>query len=202
MNYLGHAYLSSPETFIGNMAGDSLKGVDVSALEDGLRDGVTRHRMIDAVTDAHPSFVSVTSMFAKGGLRYAGVLADLAFDWAIASEWTGYSGVEWDVFKDEIYARLDDGSRRMPGYFYVSAGWLVAENWFESYRSIAGMELAFYRLSRKTDRAIDLKKACGVIASHEGEIRECTRRLVSSLLQQPGIREDIPNLLSRPCFSP
>ena len=113
MNYLGHAYFSTEKIFIGNMAGDSLIGVDVSALDEDLRAGISRHRLIDQVTDSHEAFFEIRSMFTQSGLPYAGVFADLAIDWGIASRWSEYSGVEWHEFKESVYRRLETGSRRI-----------------------------------------------------------------------------------------
>lgn len=200
MNYLGHAYFSTAATFIGNMAGDSLKGIDLSVLSTDLAAGISRHIRIDAVTDSHPAFVSIRSLFSAADLPYAGVLADLAIDWVLASDWHCYSAVGWEDFKKEVYSRLERDSGRMPGYFTVSAGWLVRENWFDSYRSIEGMATAFFRLSRKTRRDIDIKAACAVLRGHQDELCTQARAVITALFSEPLIAADFPELLSRPCI--
>ena len=56
MNYLAHLYLAGdvPESIMGNLMGDFLKGVNVGAHPRAVRAGIRMHQLIDGFTDAHP----------------------------------------------------------------------------------------------------------------------------------------------------
>ena len=53
MNYLAHLFLAggSPESLIGNLAGDFVKGALGDRFTPGIREGIMQHRRIDAFTD-------------------------------------------------------------------------------------------------------------------------------------------------------
>ena len=89
MNYLGHASLSpeDPQILIGNLAGDSVRAVQVETLPLKVRQGLELHESIDAATDRSPGFRELRRMISRAGMPYAGVLADLMIDYALASSW-------------------------------------------------------------------------------------------------------------------
>ena len=201
MNYLGHAFCSTYDTLLGNMAGDSMRGVDIAGLPRSIRDGLDLHFLIDRLTDTHPSFIPVTRLFSSRNLPYAGVLADIAADYVFASKWEEYSSVDWYSFKEEVYSRLLEGKDSVPGSFRYSAYWLVREDWFESYRTFRGMETAFYRLSRKTRREVDPAAARGVIEENEEAISSFAKGVLSSILSNGEMKSRLPRLISKPCIS-
>ena len=55
MNWLAHLRLAPDEPLVrlGNLAGDFVRGVDVSSLHPDVRRGVLQHRAIDRFVDDH-----------------------------------------------------------------------------------------------------------------------------------------------------
>ena len=56
MNYLAHLYLAddSPESIIGNLLGDFLKGQGTEGYSDEIKKGIRLHKSVDTYTDSHP----------------------------------------------------------------------------------------------------------------------------------------------------
>ena len=52
MNFLAHTYLSfTDEQIVGNLIGDFIKNKKRDHLSEGIQQGITLHRAIDAFTD-------------------------------------------------------------------------------------------------------------------------------------------------------
>ena len=62
MNFLGHIYLSGPDTelAIGNLLADQIKGNRISELPDKIKSGIVLHRLIDEFTDNHFQITDTT----------------------------------------------------------------------------------------------------------------------------------------------
>ena len=58
MNYLAHLYLAedTPESIIGNLLGDFVKGSAINDYSEGIKAGIKLHRKIDLFTDSHIFF--------------------------------------------------------------------------------------------------------------------------------------------------
>ncbi|NIW39016.1 MAG: DUF479 domain-containing protein, partial [candidate division Zixibacteria bacterium] len=79
-----------------------MKGVTVDSLPEAVRRGLAVHLLIDRMTDSHPLFKSAAACFSEQRLPYAGVLADISLDYALASRWEQFSSLEWDYFKERV----------------------------------------------------------------------------------------------------
>jgi acyl carrier protein phosphodiesterase len=57
MNYLAHLFLAddTPESLIGNLLGDFLKGVNKEQYSIAIQLGIELHRKVDVCTDSHPT---------------------------------------------------------------------------------------------------------------------------------------------------
>jgi len=80
VNYLAHLFLAgeSPESLIGNLAGDFVKGPLGDRFTPGIRDGIRQHRRIDAFTDTHPSVAAFRRVLIPEHGHYARVITDYA----------------------------------------------------------------------------------------------------------------------------
>jgi len=168
MNYLGHASLSpeDPQILIGNLAGDSVRAVQIETLPLKVRQGLELHESIDAATDRSPGFRELRGMISRAGMPYAGVLADLMIDYALASSWEERSFESFVLFKQRVYRQLERGAGLVSQRFYFTASVLVLEDWFESYRTLKGMRKAFFRLNRKTRRPLPQDKISMFLADN------------------------------------
>ena len=183
MNYLGHASLSpeDPQILIGNLAGDSVRAVQVEALPLKVRQGLELHESIDAATDRSPGFRELRGMISRADMPYAGVLADLMIDFALASSWEERRSVSFELFKERVYRQLERGSGLVSVRFYFTASVLVLEDWFESYRTLAGMRKAFFRLSRKTRRPLPQDEIASFLADRRERVVELGLAAVDSV---------------------
>ena len=202
MNYLGHAYFSTEYSLLGNMAGDSLKGISLQSLDPQILKGIELHRLIDRLTDRQVEFGRIREIFAAAGIRYPGVLTDIVIDYALASRWEELSACPWGEFKELIYALLSREKERMPGSFRFGAYYLVHEDWFETYRSLEGLELAFFRLSRRTKRGFSIHRAHALVTERREFVQEQGTRIFELLFRDQGINRDRSSMLSRPRITP
>ncbi|MEG3858940.1 hypothetical protein QT974_07445 [Microcoleus sp. herbarium12] len=93
INYLVHLFLSdgTPESLIGNLLGDFVKGSAVNLYDREIRNGIDLHRKVDRYTDSHAIVRSSKSLVCSQRRRFAGVLVDVFYDRFLAKNWLEYS---------------------------------------------------------------------------------------------------------------
>jgi len=189
MNYLGHAFLSPPDPSVlaGNLAGDSVRRINLDAVSPGVQAGLALHDTIDAATDGHPLFKEMRRGIDNAGLPYPGVLADLFIDYALASRWERFSGRPFSLFKDRVYSVLEEAQHLMEGFGFTAMV-LVREDWFESYRSLAGMGTAFFRLNRKTRRSLPVDSIVNYLALNNLHVQESGEEILKSVAEKVGCK--------------
>lgn len=189
MNYLAHAFLSPPEPRIlaGNLAGDSVRRIKLDAMPPEFREGLVLHERIDSATDAHPAFKDLRRGIAGAGLPYAGVLADLFIDYALASQWEKFSGQPFSLFKNRVYSVLEEERHLIEGFGFTAMV-LVREDWFESYRTLPGMRIAFFRLNRKTRRPLPLDSIMTYLGSNNLQVLDAGRTVLLSVAAKVGCK--------------
>lgn len=89
MNYLAHLYLAdcTATSFAGAVLGDFVRGRLDGRLGVELETGIALHRRVDSFTDSHPLVRGALGRFSPPLRRYAGILVDLYFDYALARRW-------------------------------------------------------------------------------------------------------------------
>ncbi len=184
MNYLAHAFLSPKDNagiLVGNLAGDSIRHIDTLSLPEAVQTGIELHHLIDRTTDSNSDFKSLRSHISSRGFPYPGVMADLIIDFVLASRWHEFSAEPFKVFKHTTYSVLEALGDTVSGHFTFTSSVLVMEDWFESYRTIQGMNTAFYRLNRKTRREIPIKEITGYLQNEEKTVVPWGRRIISDV---------------------
>ena len=75
MNYLAHLFLAGnrPESVIGSLMGDFVKGRVDPTRPPALRHAILQHRRIDSFTDAHPLVKQSKQRINPEFRRYAGI---------------------------------------------------------------------------------------------------------------------------------
>src|SRR6266699_6732444 len=93
MNFLAHLFLAgnTPESLIGNLAGDFVKGQLHERFTPGIRAGIMAHRKIDAFTDTHPHVAAFRRVLIPEHGHYARVIADVFLDHFLSTNWSRYS---------------------------------------------------------------------------------------------------------------
>lgn len=90
MNFLAHLLVAdhTSSSAAGAILGDIVRGSDLSAYPDDIRLGIRIHRRVDVLTDHHPLLQQRRQTFAPAARRYAGIVLDLAGDYALAQDWS------------------------------------------------------------------------------------------------------------------
>ncbi len=93
MNYLAHIFLSggNRKLQIGNFIGDFVKGRSHENYPARIQEGILLHREIDSFTDNHPIFLETVRFMRPVFGRYSGIIADMYFDYFLASDFKKYS---------------------------------------------------------------------------------------------------------------
>lgn len=161
MNYLGHLYLAdgTPESLLGNLLGDFLKGVSLEQFPDPVRRGIQQHLRVDAFTDSHPLFRRSRARVQPPHRRYAGVLVDVFYDHFLARHWHEYSPVPLPTFAGEFYTVLEAHQALLPEPLRRMAPRMAAEDWLCSYARLDGIDRTLRRLSRRLSRENGLGEA-------------------------------------------
>ena len=159
MNYLAHLFLAgdSPESLIGNLAGDFVKGPLGGRFPPAIAEGIRHHRRIDAFTDAHPSVAAFRRVLIPEHGHYARVISDVFFDHFLAVDFARWGGEPLAAFLSRVYALIDPHVDELPGrlpFVYPRMrGWLL------SYATVEGIHTTLTNLSYRLSRRPHLETA-------------------------------------------
>jgi acyl carrier protein phosphodiesterase len=168
MNYLAHLYLAgnAPESVIGSLMGDFVKGRVDPGRPAAVRHAIMQHRRIDSFTDAHPLVKRSKRRMRPEFRRYAGILIDVFYDHFLASEWRRYADVSLDEFAAHVYAQVARHLHTLPPRMQLSMRYMVANDLLRSYRTLEGIGRALRgiegrlrRPSRLGDAVTELEDA-------------------------------------------
>jgi acyl carrier protein phosphodiesterase len=154
VNYLAHLLLAdgTPESLIGNLAGDFVKGRIGDDVPLAIAAGIRHHRRVDAFTDSHPSVAAFRRVLFPEHGHYARVIADVFFDHFLASDFRRYGPEPLDVFLSRVYASIDPHIDELPGKLRVVYPRMRDEGWLASYQMIEGIQMALGGISRRLSR--------------------------------------------------
>jgi acyl carrier protein phosphodiesterase len=184
MNHLAHAFLAadSPESLIGNLAGDFFKGPP-ERHDPRLQQAIRLHRRVDEFTDTHPSVLASKRRIAHVHGHYSGIIIDVFYDHLLASQWDLFSGETLESFAQRVYRTLEENAELVPAGFAVSLPRMIADDWLARYRSLEGVSRALYFLSRRLRHAPRLEEATAMLesgrAGFEGDFQSFFSELVT-----------------------
>jgi acyl carrier protein phosphodiesterase len=149
MNYLAHLFLAepTPESLIGNLLGDFLKGVDKEQYSIAIRQGIELHRKVDAYTDSHPVVRESKQLISVARRRFAGILLDIFYDHFLAKYWGAYSSITLSDFNQKVYAILSQYQLILPDRLRVALPQMIQQDWLNQYQYISGIELTLNRMA-------------------------------------------------------
>lgn len=161
MNHLAHARLSPPrpEWRVGAVAGDFVRGVDLSALPSGVRAGVELHRAVDAFTDAHAAFRASKARITGPLRRFAGVLVDVFYDHFLLMRWDELTpGVPSERFARQVYNDLAQHRDVLPERLAAVLPRMVENRWLEQARDEAGVVRVLTRIGMRMRKDVELER--------------------------------------------
>jgi acyl carrier protein phosphodiesterase len=161
MNYLAHLFLADndPESIVGNLMGDFIKGHVDQKLPAKLRNGILLHRKIDVYTDSHPVFKQSKQRISPDFRRYAGILIDLYYDHFLAQQWNTYSATPLPVFSESVYKILENHFDDLPDRMQRSVLYMIKHNLLLSYYELEGIDRALRGIESRLKRPSNLAAA-------------------------------------------
>jgi acyl carrier protein phosphodiesterase len=161
MNYLAHLYLAedNPESLLGNLLGDFVKGSAIDSYNERIRCGIMLHRQVDAYTDSHAIVTASKTLISPLNRRYASIAVDIFYDHFLASQWQQYSRVSLESFAQNIYQILEEHQAILPTSLQRALPIMVERNLLVSYANINNIRGVLNRLSRRISRENHLGSA-------------------------------------------
>lgn len=174
MNYLAHMLLSdgSPEALVGNLAGDFVRGVDVSSLNREMQAGVELHRAVDRFTDSHPVVMRSRSRLPASWRHYRGVLIDVFYDHFLARDFETHAGEPLDDFAKRVYNALATQHDSLPPRLQRAAPVMIEHDWLRAYSRIEGLEVVLQGMSRRARREVALHESTGALRQQYNALQD------------------------------
>jgi acyl carrier protein phosphodiesterase len=154
MNFLAHLFFAedTPESRIGNLAGDFVKGLLHDRFAPAIAAGIMEHRKLDAFTDTHPEIASVRRILSPESGHYSRVVGDMFIDHFLARDFARYDGRGLPQFLEHVWSQIDPRVDDLPGRLRYVYPRMRDEGWLLSYREVAGIRTALYNMSFRIAR--------------------------------------------------
>ena len=168
MNYLAHLYLSGEDEKVitGNFIGDYVKGQNYLNYPGKIREGIILHRRIDTFTDQHPCFREVKILLRSDFGLYSGIIADLFYDYLLASNWENYAPESLRNFSKRMHAILLAHFFYLPPRVQGFLPVLIKNRRLESYARTEGIRQSLKIMSRYTTLPDNAHQAMKILDSH------------------------------------
>ncbi len=149
MNYLAHLFLAddTPESLIGNLLGDFVKGRAKEQYSNFIQRGIELHRKVDFYTDSHQVVRNAKQLVSLPRRRYAGILLDMFYDHFLANHWQDYSQTKLNNFTEKVYAVLLQNQTILPDKLRIILPLIIGQDLLGSYQEIDGIDRALKRIA-------------------------------------------------------
>jgi acyl carrier protein phosphodiesterase len=191
MNFLAHVYLSPPtsDARLGSLLGDFVKGpVEQAGYNAEITAAIRLHRAIDTFTDAHPVVLASKARISPARRRYAGILVDIFYDHFLATGWDDHHDAPLEHFSVEVYDALRTHRHPVSERFAAMASHLVDDDWFGTYRSIAGIDTTLARMGRRLRPDAPIRDAVIELEANYEALREDFRAFIPDLRAAVAVR--------------
>lgn len=177
MNYLAHAYLSfnHPETLVGNMISDFVKGKTKFSYPAGIQTGIELHRHIDRFTDEHEATKEAKEIFRPAYRLYSGAFVDVVYDHFLAADEREFSEQSLLFFTRSAYNMLDEHFHHLPERFSRMLPYMKDQNWLFHYRTRWGTEKSLGGLVRRAAYLTESDTAFRLFEQHYQLFQDCYR---------------------------
>jgi acyl carrier protein phosphodiesterase len=185
MNYLAHMFLSdgTPEGLIGNLAGDFVRGIDVSMLTPGLQAGVALHRAVDRFTDAHPVVKRSRERLPESWRHYRGVLVDVFYDHFLARDFSIYANEPLGAFAARVYRALRANYDSLPPRLRSASPVMIERDWLRAYAHVEGLHVVLQGMSRRARRPVALHDSVATLVQHYAAFESDFKSFFPELVQ-------------------
>jgi acyl carrier protein phosphodiesterase len=184
VNYLAHLYLSdgTPESMVGSMLGDFVKGDDHNGYSPGIRQGILLHRQIDIFTDAHSIHRRSRGRLGAQHRHTKGVLVDIFYDHYLARNWDDYADSALEEFAATAYRALETHYPILPTRLKGILPHMIAHDWLRSYSDMENIGHALNGLSRRLTRRNELAQGLEELQQNYEELKNDFREFFPRLI--------------------
>ncbi len=174
MNYLLHLYLAdpTPESLLGNLMGDFVKGRLDETYPPGIRRGITLHRRVDSFAHAHPLVSRSKNRISPSYGHYRGIMVDIFYDHFLARNWAQYAALPLENFARSVYQLLQERQDQLPPGLQRIAPRMIAHDWLVSYRDIQTIGRVLAGVSGRLRRPNPLAEGLGELTRHYAPLEQ------------------------------
>lgn len=179
MNYLAHAYLSfnNPESLVGNLTSDFIKGKKKFDYPPGIQKGISLHRAIDTFTDEHEATKEAKNIFRPVYRLYGGAFADVVYDHFLARDEKEFTENSLFDFSQKVYGIVEEYYQWLPQKFSLMFPYMKSQNWLFNYRTKWGTEKSLQGVVRRSAYLTESKTAYQLFEQHYQLFQQCYRQL-------------------------
>lgn len=172
MNYLAHIFLSGndEEVQLGSFIADAVKGSSYNNYPDGVRRGIIQHRQIDYYTDRHSAVKEIVHSLRPRFGRYSGILADIYFDFLLASNFSEFSEVPLKKFSKRFYRTLIKKRRHLPPKFRRFMWHFILTDRLTRYSTIEGIRESLSIMVKYRHLNISVEEAVDYLVDNEASL--------------------------------
>ena len=152
MIFLGHIYLSGPDTelAIGNLVADQIKGNRISELPDKIKSGIVLHRLIDEFTDNHISYKKCVRELFPNYRHYSRVIIDMYFDHFLAANWDNFHETPLKIYSNSFYEKLEKSCFYLNDQVQYFICNLINQKWLEKYSNLKDFKVILKQMEGRT----------------------------------------------------
>lgn len=161
MNFLAHMVLSDDDDdlLLGNFIADFVKSSEWEHYKSRVVEGIKLHHKIDSFTDNHPVVEKSKERLRPRHGKYSPVVADIMYDHFLARNFGDYHGKDLEKFARSSYDLLHRRWEELPRTAQRVLPYMESGNWLVSYATRAGLESAFYGMSRRASFTNNMEEA-------------------------------------------
>ncbi len=174
MNYLAHLYLAdpTPESLIGNLLGDFVKGRLDNAYDKAVTRGIRLHRRVDAFSNSHPHARRSRNRISPKRRRFAGIIIDIFYDHLLARHWAEFSDVDFSMFVANVYQVLGENQDLLPTRLNSMLATMIDEDWLRGYLELENVALSLDRVAQRLKRRNTLRGAIEELDANYAQLDE------------------------------
>jgi acyl carrier protein phosphodiesterase len=161
VNYLAHIYLSGdfPETMIGGLLGDFVKGPLRGERPKATETGISLHRKIDAFTDSLPEVKHAIARIEPPYRRFGGILINICYDHFLASNWEKFHHQPLGDYCQDFYRLLSEYEPHLPPGARRFSEVAPKVQWLEGYADMDKLKYILERVGQRFKTPIAQDKA-------------------------------------------
>lgn len=158
---------------VGNFIGDFVKGRSHENYPKRIQEGILLHREIDSFTDSHPLFLETVAFIRPTFGRYSGIIADMYFDYLLASDFKRYSPkCSLNCFTANFYLSTLLNYRYLPEQVRSFIFHFIATNRLKKYGSYEGLQRSLQIMAHFKTSAINPHLSIAFLKENEKILKD------------------------------